>query len=483
MNCKTISLFIILMQLFFTAAFTQITLPKILGHNMVLQRNEPVPIWGMATAGEVITVSFGSQIKTTTTGVDGKWKIFLDAMPASFLQQTLKISSSTDVIELKNILVGEVWLCSGQSNMEFAMRKLVKLHPPTGANWPVNEVAEAKNENLRIFLVERKKMNPDTTNEGWSAAIEPGLKNFSAVGYFFGKRIYEKLNVPVGIISAAIPGSRIEPWMPLEGFADISFFKNADGSVKKMEGDVGKFYESMIAPLVPFALKGFLWYQGESNCFLNERLSYAYKMKALIQYWRKVWSDDKLPFYYVQIAPYFYSKATDRQYTVYSEPEFWEVQSAVLKVPNTAIVATVDLNDDPADLHPVNKWDVGKRLANSALSKTYKVNNSEPMGPVFKSAVRRKNYFVIDFAYKGKGLKTVDGKPLNSFEIADASGNYYPGKAIIKRNKIRVTAANVHLPIAVRFAWREDARPNLINSDGLPAFPFRTNNSVVEKFN
>ena len=470
-------------QLLCATVFAQLSVPKILGHNMVLQRGEPVAVWGAAKPGEFVMVSFGSQKKSVKTTSDGKWKLYLNAMQASFKKRTMTIRSLGETIELKNILVGEVWLCSGQSNMEFAMRKLAKLTPPAEANWPINEVANAKNDNLRIFLVERKKMNPDSTHSGWSAATEPDLKNFSAVGYFFAKHLCEKLQVPIGVISSAVPGSRIEPWMPQAAFTDISFFKNADGFTQKIDGDVGKFYDTMIEPLVPFTLKGFLWYQGESNCFLNERLSYAYKMEALIQYWRKIWNTKNAPFYYVQIAPYYYSKATDRPYTVYSEPEFWEVQQAVLKVPNTAMIATIDLIDNPADLHPVNKWDVGVRMANAALSKTYSINKDMPMGPVFKSAVAEHNFIIIDFDYKGKALKAADSKALNSFEISDASGNYYPASAVIKENKVWVSVANIAKPIAVRFAWKEDAKPNLVNSDGLPALPFRSDNPIIKNFN
>ncbi|MCH5597809.1 sialate O-acetylesterase [Niabella ginsengisoli] len=238
----------------------------------------------------------------------------------------------------------------------------------------------------------------------------------------------------------------------------------------------------MIEPLIPFAIKGFCWYQGENNCFLNERIEYSYKMKALINYWREKWNSKNLPFYYVQIAPYYYSKATDRPYTVYSEPAFWEAQSAVLKVPNTVMIATIDLNDDLADLHPVNKWDVGERLAGAALSKTYKINNAPAMGPVFKSAFKNGNTFVIDFDYKGKGLKSKDGEPLNCFEVADIHGDYHEAVAKINNNKVYVFAEDVSDPYSVRFAWREDAKPNLVNSAGLPTLPFRTNNPIVENF-
>ncbi|MCH5687097.1 sialate O-acetylesterase [Niabella sp. W65] len=267
-------------------------------------------------------------------------------------------------------------------------------------------MAEANNKSLRIFLVERKKMNPDSTHSGWYEATAPALGSFSAVGYFFAKELSQKLKVPIGVISAAIPGSGIEPWMPAEAMLKESFFNNNTGdSTRRIKDGSGKFYTTMIEPLIPFSLKGFLWYQGENNCFLQERLEYTYKMKSLINYWRTKWENNKLPFYYVQIAPYYYSKAKDRPYTVYSEPEFWEAQAAALAIPNTVMIATTDLIEDPADLHPVNKWAVGERLAASALSNTYKMDDKPAMGPLFKSAVKAVNPLLSILTIKEKGSK------------------------------------------------------------------------------
>ncbi|AHF16866.1 sialate O-acetylesterase [Niabella soli DSM 19437] len=449
---------------------------------MVLQQGQPVAVWGRGIPGKQVAATFKGQKATTAVKADSSWKIELRPLKASFDPAVLEIVSGQEIIKLNNILVGEVWLCSGQSNMEFAMRKIGKLQSPPGAGWPVKELETAHNKNIRIFLVERKKMAPDLTHAGWSVAEDDALRSFSAAGYFFGKELQAKLKVPVGIISAAIPGSRIEPWMPREAFTVLDFFKKQTDSTHKIDGDPGKFYNTMIRPLIPFALKGFLWYQGESNCFLNERLQYTYKMNALINYWRKEWRNSALPFYYVQIAPYYYSKAKDRPYTVFSEPEFWEAQQAALKIPNTVMINTMDLNDNPADLHPVDKWDLGKRLAQSALSKTYHASAATPMGPVFKTVIIEGAAMVISFDYTGKGLVSRNGKPLNCFEMADEQGQYVPATAVIKNNKVWVSAAGIKKPGAVRFAWREDARPNLYNKDGLPALPFRTDSKLMAAF-
>ncbi|MCF3109218.1 sialate O-acetylesterase [Niabella sp. CC-SYL272] len=467
-------LILIMMMVLVPRLDAQLALAKIIGHNMVLQQGQPLPIWGQARAGTLVTIRFKKQQRETRADASGNWKVILKPEKASFDPAMLEIRSDNETIRLQNILVGEVWLCSGQSNMEFAMRKIGKLQPPPGAHWPVDELETAHNTHIRIFLAERKKMMPDSTHAGWNQAEGTALRSFSAVGYFFAKELQARLKVPVGVISAAIPGSRIEPWMPRDAFMELDFFSNQRDSTHKIDGDPGKFYTTMIQPLIPFALKGFLWYQGESNCFLNERQQYSYKMEALIRYWRKQWGNDHLPFYYVQIAPYYYSKATDRPYTVYSEPEFWEAQAAALRIPHTVMISTLDLNDDPADLHPVNKWDLGKRMAGTALSAAYKVSSAAPMGPVFKSAVKKGDTFVIDFNYKGKGLISREGRPLEGFEVENENGDYVKADAVIKDSKIQVHAAGVVAPRAVRYAWREDARASLYNKEGLPALPFRT---------
>lgn len=477
-------LIVILLFIAFNRSNAQLSLPKILGNNMVLQRNKPVPVWGYASAGDDIAVQFNHQIKKTKADEHGNWKVILDALEASFNPEKLIISNGKQTIELKNILVGEVWLCSGQSNMEYSMRRNSKIIVPAGiTNWPVNELETAHNKSIRIFLADRKKMKPDSTHSGWNVAEDSALRSFSAVGYFFAKELYNQLNVPVGVISSAIPGSRIEPWMPKEALTALPFFNDQSDSTHKIDGEPGKFYSTMIEPLVPFALKGFLWYQGESNCFLNERLQYTYKMQALINWWRKAW-ESNLPFYYVQIAPYAYSKTKDsvKHYTTESLPEFWEAQTIALKIPSTGMVTTTDLNFDLDNLHPHFKWEVGRRLAICALGKAYARRDLVPMGPIYTGMKIQNNTIALDFNYTGNGLISKDGKPLTGFEIAGADGKFVPAKAEIKNEEVVVSSENVVQPTAVRFGWNEAAHPNLYNRDGLPALPFRTNNPLKEKF-
>jgi sialate O-acetylesterase len=466
------------------SAFAQLSLPKVIANNMVLQRNQPVPVWGYAKAGDEVVVSFNKQQKKTITDNSGNWKIMLDAMQASEIPGKLTISTTSNTIVLENILVGEVWLCSGQSNMEYTMRKNSKVTMPDSIkDWPINELQTAHNKNIRIFLVDRKKMKPDPAHSGWDIAEDSALRSFSAVGYFFVKKLYEELNVPVGIIASSIPGSRIEPWMPREAFTALPFFNEHSDTTHKIDGEPGKFYETMIAPLVPFALKGFLWYQGESNCFLGERLQYSYKMQALIKQWRKIWSNNAMPFYYVQVAPYAYSKQKGKvTYTEESEPEFWEAQELALKIPHTAMIATTDLNFDLDNLHPHFKWDIGKRLALAALHNDYGKKNIVPMGPLYKSMKLQGDKMFLSFSYTGKGLISNDGNALNNFTIAGEDGKFVPAIATIKKGIVEVYAAAIPNPVAVRFGWNEADHSNLYNKDGLPALPFRTDNPLEKKF-
>lgn len=462
----------------------QLSLPKILGNGMVLQQGQLVPVWGTGNAGEEITVSFGKQIKKTQADNNGNWKLMLDILKASEEPKKLLVKSREETIELDDILVGEVWLCSGQSNMEYSMRKNSKVEVPGGENnWPVKELETAHNKSIRIFLVDRKKMSPDKTHAGWDVAENDALRAFSATGYFFAKKMYQKLHVPIGVISAAIPGSRLEPWMPREAFTALPFFQTQTDSTHKIDGEPGKFYSSMIGPLAPFAIKGFLWYQGESNCFLNERLQYTYKMAALINQWRKIWNNNTLPFYYVQIAPFAYSTSGgEKKYTKQSLPEFWEAQELALQITHTAMIATADLNFNMDNLHPHFKWEIGRRLALCALANNYGKKEILPMGPLFEKMEMQGNKAIISFRFAGKQLMNNSGQPLTDFFVAGADGKYFEADAVIKADKVELSSEKVNNPVTVRYGWDESFHPNLYNAQGLPAMPFRTDNPLINQF-
>ena len=469
-------LFFILLGL--VNANARILLPQVLSSNMVLQRDKPVRIWGFASASERVSVSFAGQLKTTVADASGNWKVVLDPLKTNSSPSVMTIKGSNTVV-LDNILVGEVWICSGQSNMEYQMRKLIKVKKPLNEKLgaPLDEVEKAHNPQIRIFLVNRKELSkPDSIHKSWSVAEDSALRAFSAAGYFFAKELQMQLNVPIGMISSAVSGSAIEPWIPKERLTSGYF---AD---KKIGNDPGKFYTPMIEPLSQFAIHGFLWYQGETNCFLKETISYTYKLDALIKSWRTAWKDQTLPFYYVQIAPYSYSTTKGKiVLDANTEPEFWEAQAQLMRLPNTGMVITTDLNDYPDDLHPNYKWQIGRRLALWALAKDYG-KSIVYSGPIYKAVKFKNGTAELSFDHIGGGLVSQDGKPLNRFDLAGADGKYFPADAVIKGDKVIISSKNVKKACNARFGWNELGNFNFYNKAGLPAMPFRTNNPLTNQF-
>ena len=454
-------------------ANAKITLPRLLSANMVLQRDKKINIWGFANAGERVTVTFAGQTRKTTTDQAGNWTVVLLPLNTSSVPQSMTISGSNK-ITLTNILVGEVWVCSGQSNMEYAMRKLAKIPKPKNEKlgFPSDEVAKANNDQIRIFLVNRKTLGkPDSLHNSWSVAKDSALRAFSAAGYFFAKELQQQLGVPVGVISSAIPGSAIEPWIATEAFQASDEFKN-----EKVGNDPGKFYTSMIEPLTKFQIRGFLWYQGETNCFLNESISYANKMKTLITSWRTAWNDGDLPFYYVQIAPFNYSKTIGKVILPEdTEPRFWEAQTQLLRLANTGMVSTNELTDTNEDLHPTYKWEVGRRLALWALAKTYNQDIAYS-GPIYKSVSFKGDQAILAFEHLQTQSSVVTG-----FTIAGKDGKFIPADATVQDGKVIVSAAGLKDPAAVRYNWTENPT-GTFSTEGLPALPFRTDNPLTNQF-
>jgi sialate O-acetylesterase len=419
-----------------TSARAEVDLPYVFDHDMVLQRDMPVPVWGWADPGEKIRVEFAGQKLGTSADDKGNWKVVLQPMKANDQPQIMTIhGKEAEGIKLENVLVGEVWIGSGQSNMEWSIKQSYKSKEfTTGANHP----------KIRLFHVPKKQEKApakDVTHTHWDECSPDSVPNFSAVLYHFGVAVQKELNVPVGLINSSWGGSAIEPW-----------FVNTGG-----------MYNGMIAPLQPFAMRGVLWYQGESN--VGNGMKYADKMKNLIEGWRKVWGQE-FPFYYVQIAPWSGYKA--------SLPDLWEAQVACLKLPKTGMIVTTDIVDKISDIHPGDKKTVGDRLALIALAKTYGKKNLVYSGPLFKEMKVEGNKVKLSFAHTANGLKSSNGMPLSEFEIAGDDGKFVPAKAEIDGKTVVVWAENVANPTQVQFGWRNTANPNLVNSAGLPASPFRT---------
>jgi sialate O-acetylesterase len=458
-------------------AFADVTLPNVIGNNMVIQRNKPIIIWGKADQGENVTVQFANQSQTTTTNADGKWSVTLKAVKASDKPAEMIIKGN-NTIKLENILVGEVWVCTGQSNMEYRLdRSTQKMSgPKSEPDLAQTELRNPKPVQIRYLYVEKKNGPPDIVTKGWTNGNDTIVRYVSAVGYFFAKEIYDELKVPIGIISTSWGGTRIEEWTPAKAYQESKIFQSQTQTPNfKIDGMTpGIKFQGMLAPIIPFAVKGFLWYQGESNCMIHDSLNYADKFKLMIDTWRNLWDSKEMPIYTVQVAPYLYTARKDKlQHTVETLPVFWEAQQKCLQIPNTGMAVVTDLVDNFSNIHPWNKWDVAHRLAVWALAKEYD-KKIEYSGPVYKKMKMIGDKIYLKFDHVGNGLISKDGRPLNWFTIAGPDGKFVKANAVIEKNKVVVSSPEVKSPVNVRFGWNEIAQPNFFNSNGLPASPFRT---------
>lgn len=497
------------------SARAEIRLPHVFGSHMVLQRDKPLIIWGWGTQGETVTVQLGAVSRTTQANDRGEWEVTLPAMEAGG-PYTLTVSGSSTV-ECQDVMIGEVWLCSGQSNMEFGLGRVNNAHA---------EIAAANHPGIRLLLVEHHWTPlPQTDMQGtWKVCTpqtvaEGGWDGFSAVGYFFGRELNEKLGVTVGLIESDWGGTCIQSWTPPEGFAAVPTLEKeyqhvqmsdprSDAHQERLQQTLDQYgkwlsdarqamaakevvpavptypaellpphdvqnatalYNGMIHPLEPFGLRGVIWYQGEAN--ESDGLFYADRMRALIAGWRKLWNEGDFPFYFVQIAPWNYHDNSENL------PKLWEGQTIAAKtISNTAMAVVNDIGN-LNDIHPADKQDVGHRLALLALAGTYGQTNLVCSGPTFKSMDIQGNTLRIKFDHVGGGLVSRDGKPLDWFEIIDADeGGFVTADARIEGDSVILSSPEVKHPVAMRFAWSDLAEPNLMNKEGLPAGAFRAGN-------
>ena len=442
-----------------TTAGAVVRLPAVLSDHAVLQRAASVPVWGWADPQEAVTVEFGTQLATTRAGADGRWRVALDLRQAATEPAVLHVRGTANALAVDDVLVGAVWLASGQSNMEKPLGEKSGQKPVPNHE---QEIAAANYPDIRLFKVQRKKAGQplDDVAGVWErcAPTSIGRINFSAAAYFFGRRLHQQLRAPVGLIDATWGGTRIEPWTPA-----------APGTADK-----ASLFNGMIAGLAPHALAGAIWYQGESNIDHTDLSRYTGRMQALITGWRQHWGQPDLPFYYVQVAPHLYHLV--RRQTVLdpqAAPRLWEAQADAQRLAHTGMIVTTDLVDDLYDIHPRDKQTVGLRLANLALNQTYGRQDIAAFGPTFRALTIDGRQALLSFDH-ADGLAARDGKQLTWFDIAGADGHYYAGDAVIRDGKVIVTSTHVPAPVAVRFGWDEAAQPNLVNRAGLPAVPFRS---------
>ncbi|TWU20141.1 F5/8 type C domain protein [Novipirellula galeiformis] len=508
----TFILFLLLPTPLLSAA--DLRLASVFSDHMVLQREQSVPVWGVADAGESITVKFANQTQTTTADKNGKWIIELDSMKANAEPQSLIVQSNKEQpnkeqrrVELTDVLVGEVWLASGQSNMEWEMQR----KPDSKADIP-----NSTHPNLRLFAVPlTTALTPqDHVEANWTRSSPETSASFSAIGYYFGLRLHEELGVPVGMIQSAWGGTRIEPWTSVEGVEAVPTLKSEADRIRsqtpgtpayrksqeahlqqvqqwteslssaldhnqaapplptqpatltKSAATPTTLYNAMIHPLVPMAIRGAIWYQGEAN--RKDGLGYVDKKKALLASWRNAFKQPELPFYFVQIAPYQYSD---------EDPEmlarFWVAQRECMKIPHTGMSVITDIAE-LKDIHPQHKKEVARRLSLWALADTYDQVGIDPSGPLYENHKVDGATIRVTFNHADSGLASRGRKPLTDFEIAGIDGNFHPATATIDGNQIVVQSANVPEPKAVRFGWNKLAMPNLMDKDGLPACSFHT---------
>ena len=433
--------------------------------NMILQRNSKVNIWGKSNPNQIVTVysSWNNKFEKTKSNSNGDWILKLQT-DSSIGPYQLSISTSDDTKIIKNILFGEVWFASGQSNMEMPLDGF--FGEPVFRSQDI--IGKSINPNIRLLTVERNySSTPLVDFKGkWEESNPESSRYFSAVAYSFAKYIYESLEVPVGIISSAWGGTPAEAWAK-KSFLDEEFEPGIiiNNSEEKFEEyNPGYLFNAMLNPLIPFTVRGGIWYQGENN---RERAKhYSKLMQVMVASWRDNWGIGDFPFYFVQIAPFSYNDPNES-----SSAELRDAQlDAMRNIKNSGMVSTVDIGDLNS-IHPPEKIKVGNRLAYWALNKTYGFESITPSGPIVKSAKKEGSAVKITFDYAQNGFYNFNG-PLRDFELAGDDDQYYTATAKISGRSIIVESENVSVPTKVRYGWKNYFEATLFNLEGLPASSF-----------
>jgi len=476
---------------YITGDFGGLSLPAMFTDHMVVQRGKPVHIYGNANTGEKVDIDFAGIHKQTVAGIHGKWSVFFPEMTAGG-PYVLRVSADKN-IEIKDIMIGEVWLCSGQSNMAFELKKAASSN---------TEIPKANYPQIRLFgfksvawpgagTFTQEQLDKINRNEyfkkgPWQICTPETASDFSAVGYFFGKELHNKLGVPIGLINNAVGGSNTESWIDrktLEGDPETVDMlhdwlhndlvqkwcrqraalnlKYATNPNQQHPFEPSYLFVNGIQPLISFPFRGVIWYQGESNADCVYQHEVLFKM--LVNNWRESFNDSVMPFYYVQLS------GLNRP----SWPAFRNSQRKLLyEIPHTGMAVTSDIGDS-TNVHPKNKKDVGHRLALWALTKTYH-KKLVFSGPLFRNIRKREHKIIIFFDYIGSGLTTSDHKPLRGFEIAGAEGYFVSANVKLKKKKVIVFNPAIQVPELVRYAWQSYPEANLVNKEGLPASTFTT---------
>jgi len=455
-------------------SIAQVKLPSLFADQMILQQKTDVAIWGWAKAGSNITVlsSWDNKKYTTRTENSGKWKLKI-ATPAAGGPYNIIISDGTPV-KLNNVMIGEVWICAGQSNMEMPMKGF-RGQPVIGSN---DAILKSKNKNIRLFTVSRSgKTEPqEDCKGGWNEASPEVVANFSATGYYFGKLLNEILDVPVGLICVSYGGSCIQAWISKatsQAFEKTGIPEKGD-SMKVPNRTPTALFNGMLNPVIGYGIKGCTWYQGETN--YKESDNYPLLFRTMVKEWRSLWGIGDFPFYYVQIAPFDYTAFEPKATSVYFNSAF--IREAQLKsmdsIPNSGMAVLMDIGEKKG-IHPAQKEIGGNRLAYWALAKIYNITGLGYASPTYKAIEVKDTVIVISFNNVPNGL-TSFGKELRCFEIAGADKQFFPAKATLGAKSVTVSAAAVKKPTAVRYAFKDFVIGDLFGTDGLPVSSFRSDN-------
>ena len=505
---------------FATALLADVRLPAVFSDHMVLQRGKETPIWGWADPQEKVTITTSWQKRRWVLQADaeGKWMVRI-MTPTKATGPFAMTFRGNNEIRIEDILIGEVWLCSGQSNMEFPVGVVEEESWKTGVDNYMQEVAQANYPRIRFFTVAKQvaEKPQEVCLGSWQSCTPKGVIPFSAVGYFFGRELHTELGgVPVGLIHSSWGGSPAEAWTSFDTLmtdADFKAYVNGWERAKMLFQEAEKEYpdklkewrklakqaeaekkypppkplaptpppphhqpaglfNGMIAPVASFGIRGAIWYQGMAN--VSRAHGYHKLFSTLITNWRRVWGQEDFPFYYVQLANFIPTRPN-------SIKESWallrEAQLQTLALPNTGMTVAIDIGD-PKDIHPKNKQEVGHRLALWALANTYG-RKRVFSGPLFESMKVEGDKIRIRFRHIGGGLATPEGADLEGFTIAGADRNFFAAIAEVRGNSVLVSSRHVAAPVTVRYAWGDNPAGNLYNREGLPASPFRTDDWPV----
>ena len=445
----------------------KVVLPAVLSDNMVMQQNTEVKLWGTADKNKTveITVSWNTDKYTTKADANGKWLLKIKT-PVAGGPHTLTFNDGSGNLTLDNVMTGEVWLCSGQSNMEMPMKGFPS-QPVLNSN---EIISRGNNPNLRLMKVGRNpSLAPLEDVKGvWKISTPETARDFSAVAYQFGEMLQKQLNVPVGIIVSSVGGTRIECWMSreiLKAFPDVKIPESLDG-IKAPFKEPTVLFNSMIYPLTNFSIKGWLWYQGESNRSTAD--AYRKLFPAMVADWRKYWNNGELPFYYTEIAPYGSKDKKGNGVKM----RYIQLQ-AMKDIPNSGMAAITDAGMEDY-IHCMDKTTVAKRLGYWALGNTYGVKGISYRSPLYKSHKTEGNKVIVSFENFANGI-TSYGKEITLFELAGSDGKFYSAAAkITASGDIEILANEVEKPVSVRYAWKDWVTGEVYNTDGLPLPSFTT---------